>query len=230
MASLDGPHVTLRRARKELAELKATIKAIGQSQTDIIAAQRHRTNPRVVRYKFVNPLQDISVQIGVIAGIYRAVLDQLVFALFELRNGHPPPHRSQFPICQQQKDFQSRVKPDLKGLQVEDIALIERLQPYNGRQWLRTLKLLAEEHKHRKLINIFSVGGRATFHATSIYTNPDSLIPLPSGRVFAPKAMQVESRVTGDIAFSDGTPIIDTLEILQAEVASVLEAFDPLFD
>ncbi|MFZ0657697.1 MAG: hypothetical protein WAM05_03220, partial [Candidatus Binataceae bacterium] len=160
----------------------------------------------------------------------RAVLDQLVHSLFELRKGYLPPakRRMQFPICKCQEDFCSRIKPDLEGLEVADIELIKKFQPYHGRNWLWELKLLAEEHKHRKLIFLQS-GSRVQYHASASGPAEANYIRLPIG-VGAPKTMNVNTRIAGPIALRDGTSVVDQLEVLQAEVIHVVGAFEPLFD
>lgn len=137
MASLDGVYTTLKRARKDLAKLKGDIESLRtKGERDVTILERHPRNRRWARYKISTPLNDISADIGVITGTFRAALDQLVCALYERRNNRSPPRppkrRMQFSICKAPKDFKSRIRPDLEGLHVDDIAFIEKLQPYNG--------------------------------------------------------------------------------------------------
>ena len=137
----------------------------------------------------------------------------------------------QFPICEKPQDFRSRIKPDLEGLNVTDIALIERAQPYNGRNWIRDLKLLAEEHKHRKLVDLTSTSGvQMRAHIATDPTDLASYHMLPASGVRAPQTMNVNTKITGPIALRDGTPVVEKLEILQAEVTAVVDAFKPLFN
>jgi hypothetical protein len=229
MASLDASRKTLKRARKDLADLQdAVLKLQRGEQLDPILGN---FNPQgIVRYNLPNPLQDLSVSVGVITGQLRAALDQLVYSLFELHQGHPPPskRRTQFPICTTPEDFRSRIKPDLEGLNVGHITLIERSQPYHGRQWLKELKLLAEEHKHRKLVYIHS-GSRVQMSFRAADTAETKFFVLPRSGVKTPKAVNVYTRIVGPIAFRDGTPVIDKLQILEAEVAGIVDAFKPFF-
>jgi hypothetical protein len=234
MASLADPLTTLKRTRKDLAQLKERLETFRQSgEREFINLEPDRKLPGLWHYRLPNPFKDVSTDVGVIATILRSVLDQLVFALFELHNGHPPSpkRRTQFPICQSPNDFNSRIKPDLEGLDIEHIALIGKLQPYNGGHWLTRLKAIAEEHKHKKLVYLKAdspSGGRYSARATEP-TNLDTFHRFKSG-ARAPKTMYVDSYITGNILLSDGTPIMDTLEILQAQVASVIDAFNSLFD
>jgi hypothetical protein len=234
MASLADPLATLKRARKDLAALKERVETLRHTgEREFVNLEPDRKISGRWHYKLPNAFKDVSTDVGVIAGMLRSILDQLVFALFELHNGHPPPakRRTQFPICQAPNDFCSRIKPDLEGLAVEHIVLIRQLQPYNGGHWLTRLKSLAEEHKHKKLIFLKAEGipgGSYRARATDP-TNLDTFHTFKSG-VKAPKSMYVDSYISGTITLADGTPIIDTLEILQAQVSSVIDSFKPLFD
>jgi hypothetical protein len=234
MASLADPLATLRRARKDLAALKERVEALRQrGEREFVTLEPNKKIPGLWQYHMPNVFKDVSTDVGVISGILRSVLDQLIFALFELNQGTPPPskRRTQFPICQAPNDFNSRIKPDLEGLAIEHIALIAKLQPYNEGHWLARLKTLAEEHKHKKLIYLKAEGnpgGRFRARATDP-TNLDTFHTFKSG-ARAPNTMYVDSYINGDIVLADGTPVMDTLEILQAQVTSVIELFKPLFD
>jgi hypothetical protein len=234
MASLDDPLATLKRARKDLAVLKERIETTRESgERDFVNLKPDKKIPGLWHYKMPNLFKDISTDVGVISTMLRGVLDQLVFALFELHNGYPPPpkRRTQFPICQCPNDFKGRIKPDLEGLAVEHIAMIRDLQPYNGGHWFARLKALADEHKHKKLVFLQGdspSGGRFKAVAADP-ANLNAFQRFKSGAL-VPKTMHVDSYIPGNILLADGTPVIDTLEILQAQVTSVIDAFQPLFD
>jgi hypothetical protein len=227
MASVGAAYLTLKRARKDLANLTGVVTLLqrGEHHDFVVASQKPTGG---VEHRFASPLPDLSVDVGVITGQLRAALDQLVYALFELRKGHPPPlkRRTQFPICETPQHFKSRIEPDLEGLDAADIALIEKSQPYNGRQWLRELKLLAEEHKHRRLIFLKAIGGAQHFMQAAAKTE---YLSLPSGGRVA-KTIHVNTHIAGPIVFADGTPAIHKLQILEAEVVSVVDAFKPRFN
>jgi hypothetical protein len=226
------PRTTLKRARKDLASLKETIgKLQSGDHQEVVFGNQDPTGH--VNYVMPIPLQDLSADIGVITGQLRAALDQLVHALFELRKGHPSPieRRLQFPICKKPQDFKARIKPDLEGLDIADIALIEKAQLYNGGHWLWALKLLAEEHKRRKLIYV-KTSNPATIraHFTGDPTDLSAFYLLPNSGVRAPQTMQVNTKITGPIRFADESPVIEKLEILKTQVTAIVDAFQPLFN
>jgi hypothetical protein len=231
MASLIDPATTLKRARKDLANLKEQVANLQRGEhCDLVFGNQGPTGR--VQYESPVPLQDLSADVGVITVQFRATLDQLVHSLFELRNGNPPPskRRLQFPICEKPQDFRSRIKPDLEGLDGSDIASIERAQPYHGGKWLLDLKRLAEEHKHRKLIYLTSTSRvQMRAHIADPTDTSGYHVLHPSG-VHAPKTMYVNTQIAGPIALNDGSPVVDKLEMLQAEVANMLDAFKPLFN
>jgi hypothetical protein len=228
MASLNAALATLRRTRLRLADLKGRL-GTGFSLDELVPLQSHPKVQGRVRYKMSNPLDDIAAEVGAIVGQYRAVLDQVVHSLIELRSGAVPPQRSQFPICKTAKDFNLRAKLDLIGLLPSDAAMIEKLQPYNGVFWTRRIKELAEEHKHRKLIDVKANGG-ATFNGTPVTANFTAFSRLASGSLI-PSAVAVRSEVRGPFTFKgDGSPVVETLEALQANVLALVEELKPLFD
>jgi hypothetical protein len=136
----------------------------------------------------------------------------------------------QFPICEKPQDFRSRIKPDLEGLDVADIALIEKAQPYNGGNWLRELKLLAEEHKHRKLVHVTTTSAVQMRAHIADPTDSTGYLVLPVSGVHTPKTMYVNTQITGSIVLRDRVPVVDKLEILQAEVTAIIDAFKRLFN
>jgi hypothetical protein len=239
MASLKTPRATLRGARKRLTNLKIEIESLRHFKLDSVSVNPHPSRrPNLVRYNLANPLEDISAELGSISADLRAVLDQIVYALCELRTGQPPPpkSRTQFPICKTPNDFQSRIRPDLEGLWFPDVAAIERLQPYNGGNWLRRLKEFADAHKHKTQITIQSrmiqKDHRRDYTLQEIKANPEAFTTLPSvgialmsGTIYpvpVPKTVQVNANFTEEVTFSDGSPVIYTLEILQAEMPRLL--------
>jgi hypothetical protein len=231
MASLTDPNTTLKRARRDLSNLKELVANLQcGGHRELVFGNQDPTGR--VQYELPIPLQDLSADVGVVTGQFRAVLDQLVHALFELRNGQPPPQkiRLQFPICEKRQDFRSRIKPDLGGLDVADIAMIEKAQPYNGGNWLLDLKRLAEEHKHRKLIYLTSTSRVQMRAHIADPTDTAGHHVLPASGVHTPKAMYVNTQIAGPIALNDGSPVVDKLEMLQAEVTSMVDAFKPSFN
>jgi hypothetical protein len=226
---------TLKNARKHLLNLKDMVESGRYFEVDRITAYPNPRNANMIRNDLPNPLKYISPEVGAVAAEFRAVLDQLVAAGFEFRNGHAPPPppkcRTQFPICKFPNDFRSSIKRDLAGLLDPDVAFIEKLQPYNGHQTLLLLKTLADAHKHRKNVYLRANDG-VTLHGHALYADasPEYFFVLPNSGVRVPKSVQVNARFKGKITMEDGQPVIDVLEILQAEVSSVLESFNSYFN
>jgi len=233
-ASFDGIFHTLKRARKDLVNLKRSLAAF-EGATDFGESvwQVHPKNPRLVVFKLNDPRQQIGSDVGIITNTLWSALGQLIYSLYELEKGEPPPlppkRRLQFPVCKRPEDFRGRIKPDLEGLNVKHIALIEGMQPYNGGNWLLRLKVLAEEHRHRKIIDIRASGGHEFYVRSSAEPDIERVI-IPGTRVRIPKAMNVQAKLTGRVIFPDGAPVIETLEVFQLKVADVIDAFKPLFD
>lgn len=248
MASLRPAQATLKRARKSLTRLKNTLTDLQSVRhQDVVMANLRPTGTIGYEYDALPLLDEISAEIGEFAGgSLRPVLDQLVNSLFELRKGYPlpPQSRRQFPICKSENDFRNSIKRGLlEGLTVADIALIESFQLHKKRQWLWELKLVAEEHKHRTLIYVGSRSGirftvrpkdeaQTTFVTHAWIAEGTTAVSFPyltASEIKPPDAMNVDTQIAGPIVFDDGTPAIDKLEILYAEVAYVVDEFEPLF-
>jgi hypothetical protein len=118
----------------------------------------------------------------------------------------------------------------LKGVSREHVALIERLQPYQGCTWTKRLKELSNLDKHRHLLRV----ERLPLMITG--SHPDSpsetakeararrraKLPKPPVKMYFGRAFLV--------TFSDHARIIETLEILQSQVAHVLIQFKRLLN
>jgi hypothetical protein len=136
---------------------------------------------------------------------------------------------TQFPIVDTEKDFEWRTKGWLKGLNPAHIAAINRLQPYNGCDWAKTLRDFSNTDKHREFIE---VGGEAEAYVYTrlIDKNFDRILgsvrrtPHPiHGEV------DVKVYVTSRIQFADGAPIIETLDVVKLKVSETLQAFKAKF-
>jgi hypothetical protein len=222
-------YFTLKNARKHLLNLKQMIEGGGYFELDSVAFYPHPTKRGVLRQDVPNPLKYIAPEVGTIASESRAVLDQLVFAALTVRLGHEPTNKPQFPICEKPEDFLSRVKPDLKGFPNEDIAFIEQLQPYKGHSWMLQLRDIANPHKHRKNSFLRATEGAVVWaHAPRPNADAKDIFVLPSG-MRVPKAMQMNARMRGKITLENGAPVIETLEVIQAEIGALLDVFKQRF-
>ena len=130
------------------------------------------------------------------------------------------------------EDFQARRDTYLAGLTDTHVALFEAFQPYNGVEWTRVLWALSNPDKHRELVTM-------TVHATQTivisyagaeWEPDDSLnMVIRTGRTEGPE-VHMKVGLTVQIAFDDGAPIIETLQMLQLKVAETIELFKPEFE
>jgi hypothetical protein len=155
------------------------------------------------------------VLLGEICTNLRSALDYLVVRLSELDSGVKH-RRTQFPIEPDKKGFKGQRKTYLAGVSDTHVAAIERLQPYNGCEWTKLLAGLSNFHKHDDLVFI---GQKVKFTASVAPTegNPGE------------GAVSVKFEISHYIAFDKEGPVIETLGILQSQVAQTLDAFKPEF-
>lgn len=169
----------------------------------------------------------IPVIIGEIAYNLVAALDYLVFVL-AMHDSGKEQTGTQFPICEKKEFFERGRFSMLKGVRSEHVALIERLQPYQGCTWTKHVKDLSNPDKHRHLLRV----ERLPLMITG--SHPDSpgetakeararrraKLPKPPMKMYTGRAFL--------ITFSDHARIVETLEILQSQVADVLVQFKRL--
>jgi hypothetical protein len=229
--ALDGSFDRIRRADEHLADLQQRIEVIRRQQEDSIVVQfdlnpPHSPQPSRFTKTFV-PLR-VGILIGEICYNLRSALDYLIFELAEHDSGIPQ-GGTQFPIVDTKKDFEWWTKSRLKGVNGAHIAAIERLQPYRGCNWTKTLRDLSNIDKHREFANI--KGDAAAYVYTRATNRNFDSIRASVRRTPHPihGEMEVKVYVTSRIQFADGTPIIETLQEVKREVAATLEAFEPEF-
>lgn len=226
--SLDGAFGRVVRAEQHFSELVGRIEALRQEQYDAIAWELDLERPgevRVSRTKYVLVPLLFSILVGEICYNLRAALDYLIFELARLDFGQVQ-NGTQFPIEDRPKNFAGNGHRRLVGLNARHIAAMELLQPYNGCNWTRLLRDISNPDKHRSLS--FARGG----FELEAYPAADRLrfLNLP-GKVSSARhpvtgvEMHVQTNLTLEIQFSDGTPVVPTLEKIKTQVAATLEAF-----
>ena len=97
--------------------------------------------------------------------------------------------------------------------------LFQRLQPYCGCHWAGTLRDISNPDKHRTLTLVDPVK-TATFPPMQIYA---------AGALTTNASVDMDVEVAFEVKFGEGTPVVETLEVLQSEVASVLDSFKSEF-
>jgi len=232
---LQGALERVNRASKHFLDLKVEIEVIKQKQDDAVTWQFDPDHSD----KFIVGISHhvaIPMVLGILVGeiVYnlRAALDYLVFDLARLDTGQSQ-EGTQFPIEDTKKGFTWRQKRGwLKGLNTAHVTAIETLQPYNGCDWTRSLRDISNPDKHRHIIGFY--GDMAlTAHAAT----PDRLTDLEDmpGTISSARhpitgqEVHVKLHLAMEVQFSDGTPVVETLEIIKLKVAETLEAFKPEF-
>jgi hypothetical protein len=169
----------------------------------------------------------IGVLIGEVCYNLRSALDYFIFALAKHDSGIPQ-RGTQFPIVDTEKDFIWRAKTWLKGVNSAHIAEIKMLQPYKGCNATKILRDLSNRDKHREFADI-----KGEYRAIGyVPGDPNfSRLPDPARRTPHPIAggMDVKIEFAAEITFVDGTPIVETLEVVKLFVSETLEAFESEF-
>ena len=205
----------LRRADKHLSELKTEIAFVQNLCGDGSVIKNYPDGRYQVADLFDEVLPDIRVMIGEFTNALRSSLNYFVIQLSEADSGLPADSRVQFPIDDTPEFFQRHRTTFLKGVSHEHIALFERLQPYNGCDWIRTLKVLSNIDKHTGLVSAFPC---ARSMANNAQASP----------ITVRRKVKMNLQFVFEIALGDGTPVIETLEVLQLRVTEVLDQFDAL--
>jgi len=229
MNPLDGAYQRLDRVGEHLADLRRRGAAVGEVVIDNTAVQHvviRVLNPDGSPYSVIVSLtasrtaaSKVPFIISTIVGetIYnlRAALDYLVYELAQLDAGKIV-KKTQFPIEDTKNGFHGRRNTYLRGVSDAHIEQIKLLQPFNGCNWTGTLRDVSNPDKHQHLT-----------YATAKFSS--SLPPGRAETIIAGETMGMKGDLAVYIAFSDGTPIIDTLEQLKLKVADTLDEFKPDF-
>jgi hypothetical protein len=149
----------------------------------------------------------------------RAALDYIVYDL-ALHNKRSEQEGTQFPICECKKNFPKR--PDgtgigpLKHLTPEQIALIERFQPYNGFPLLHVLHGLSNRDKHRHFAHI-----AATSITLPVLTPDANSVPSNA-------KMNVKFYRSFEITLEGRSDAAKTLRQLHTHLTAILNEFNAL--
>jgi hypothetical protein len=232
--SLRRAFARVSRAEEHLAQLVRKVAERGQGYINAISFHPDHNSPNHLMAKAPPLLVDDSmgVLIGEIAHNLRSALDNLVFELAALDSGYII-EGTQFPIESKKNRFRWRVNGGwLNGLNATHVTAIERLQPYRGCEWTAALNSIANIDKHMTIIP------RQTEFNLTVHSVDKDHIPdfadMPGAIHSAITAdgteVYVKAVLSSSIQFLDGTPIIETLEVIKSEVARAFEAFKPDFE
>jgi hypothetical protein len=212
----------LQRAKKHLAELDQVVESFrdiheeGTADDSQIEADNHGADCLENTYVGELGCGQVHVIVSDIVQNLRTALNYLVTALAE----HDSPQKTlgqkvQFPIDSTPKLFTSHRATYLEGVSDEHVAMIERLQPYNGCEWTKLLRELSNRDKHVR----FVIVEHNLWRRTVIFEADGDADDYE---------MDVRLIVEGEITFPDGTPIIDALQILDLKISDLLVDFDAI--
>ena len=235
---LYGAQLRFERADGHLTEADGLIRAFAKSCEDYVVSNDHGQTIRLGGWP------DIPMMLPVVVGDaihnLRAALDYIVFELALLDSGKVQ-NGTQFPIedvkfdpVNPKRGFDARRNTYLKGVNDRHAGMIERMQPYHGIDWTKTLADISNPDKHRKLTTLdnkdrgvtvtvhFNNGGRFTS-------------PLPQttsdGQLSRRYDLEIDASHAITIAPSDVSKpsLMSTLRRIETEVTSVVELFKPEF-
>jgi len=187
--------------------------------------------PLPVQIQLVRVPLKFGVLVGEVCYNLRAALDYLVFEL-AINDSGSVQDQTQFPMESSPGGFAVKRDPmrrecQLRGLSCTHIADIEKLQPYNGCEWTRTLRLISNPDKHRKLTatpsHALSFLHLSRFNPEVFGASP--LGPVRRGQGALGEDIYVQFPLHYSIGLADGTPIIPVLHTLKLHVGQALDAF-----
>jgi hypothetical protein len=226
--SLYDANLRVERAGKHLEELKTLIASLGGDDDANDASVQYDAHAGEPIFTFDPPVPPLaSILCGETVYNLRAALDYLVYALAILDTGKIQ-HGTQFPIDDAPDRFaQSIERGRLKGLNCAHVANIKSLQPYNSCKWTKVLRDLSNPDKHREL-TLVRLDGELIFQLRwerEAATDLENAIRwgLVRGK------MKVNSREPYSVKFSDGAPVVETLDELKTQVSDLLIQFETQF-
>ena len=234
--TLDGAFARINRAKEHVAELKRIADAFGQAYHDAIWVEAKPEHPGLLDFWPPDPFpipEEISIVVGEICYNLRAALDYLVYELARLDSGCIQ-NGTQFPIEYKKKHFDRNSPQKLKGLNPSHVTAIELLQPYRGCDWTATLKEISNPDKHRELTKRAYGGAvwqddideiRSSFDAGAADAEVRTM-----RQVYGPGGTKADVQLVSSMPIQisvkkDLFPVVQTLRVLQSQVADALEAF-----
>jgi hypothetical protein len=233
---LDGAFQRVDRAQEHLLELKQLLDSFRQRYLDAVTIYFNPDppyHPHVIHPRLTPATEHLfGIVVGEICYNLRSALDYLVYEL-ALSDSGVVQNGTQFPIDDTPKKFAGHVPTRLIGLSAAHVAAIERLQPYNGCNWPKVLRILSNPDKHRQLT---PRGGSFMIEIVPDGFEPSFPAPMNAKRrAKRPDGVEVEVELIAalgiTIPVTDTPPIPigdfaeETLEKLISEVRDLLETF-----
>lgn len=231
---LDGCLRKLKRSDRYIQEVNGLIEQFGRECEDKLIAN-YQPDGSIKGMDFPDTHPDLPLAISDAAHNLRGALDYLVYEL-AIKDSGSVQNGTQFPI----EDVRSGISPTtgnkfgfdavapryLKGLSPDHVAAIEKMQPYNGWNWLKSLRDISNPDKHRKLMVIERSDTILVWPGLTVSQPADYLGKLlPDGR-----SLHVDAHQTVKIALSDGPAfVVTTLYGIQASLMDALKIFHSEF-
>lgn len=211
---LDGSHAKLDRAREHL-------NAFAEASHDYFHPRpfnvRKVHDPESGWYGFVPvDLRPLPLRIGVVLGDLvhnlRSALDHLVWQAV-VRNGREPGVRHQFPICDEEENWESTRADRLRGVAAEDVEGIRKAQPF-------TVVL-----KPAPLTRLRQISNRDKHHVvTPIVGAVGSPFPVSFGKIPLPPEFKLLPRRDvgglGDAEAYVGVPLDGTVPLVRVKIVA----------
>jgi len=180
---------------------------------------------------------ELGIRVSEMIHNLRAALDYLVYELAHLDFGKRV-NGTQFPIEDSPGGFAKKVGTYLKGINGPHVTKIELLQPYKGVNWTRQLRIFSNRDKHREFQVLpaeFELEGERYVLLPvqgEPYAGPEPVMRDDATQTQGASGKdEVRVYLTGSVqvAFSDGTPLEETLQMFQEQVSDVIRDFEPEF-
>jgi hypothetical protein len=229
---LDGASAHVAHAEKLLRDLVPLVKAVEREYKESLFAKYDKQTDNItLGIKRPRPLPfDIALIVSHVIHDLRCALDYIVYELARHDSGQIQ-EDTQFVIQDKACVFAKQVKRRLKGLSPGHVAAIEQLQPYNGVEWTKTIREISNPDKHRQL---WALDRDFFADIVAIRDDHGTLMPecdlILSAVGDAGFDVKVKFGHTITVKFEDGLPVVETLQALQAQVASAVESFKPEFE
>lgn len=223
MHTLDGAYEQINGAREHLDALKPEIESFAKVIANDVSLKYKKGVVSIKGRQLVVPIGTASFPIsktappkvrrliGEIVQNLRKALDYLVYELacFDSKDSA---EKTQFVIVDSEDEFRKNLW-HLKGLSGEHRAMFERLQPYNGCNWTKLIRDISNSDKHKTLT--------AIRHPVAIRLDASN-----TNTILAGGQMDVDSYASIQITFTNGTPVVESLEQLVSDVAHILGIFE----
>jgi hypothetical protein len=249
---LAGIRAKIERGQEHLTTLDAEIKAFGKPEPYTVAISQEGDPDHHVRVFRYRVLHEPPLRFGILAGEavqqFRSALDHLALQLAQLRQ--PRIREANFPIYTDKTVYTTKIGAKKRSprdvcrrlFRPEDLARLERLQPYNeaipNETGLAILQRLSNVDKHAVIHTPFSRAEmfELTPHEggmTVLWENPsktgiiDDDTPLLKVRFKnEPSKMQVSWLLDTQIVFGEEVVTFDVLDSLKVRIVGIVDEFE----